>query len=347
MHTQQSSFRLVSFGFFIKRPVLVPALSFPLYFLLAANVFIAACASPNQPPAINYHQGASEISRLNEQIMTRADMNSDPGDYLLGAGDLVRISVFEAEELESTVRVNSRGFVTLPLIEKVRLKGLTTIEAEEKIEEMYQKRFIKDPHVSIFIEEHFSQRITLVGEFKNPGTYDYVSKQTLLDVIALGGGLSEKAGQIVRIRKTQYDKGNPDTHIVDLDRLIKKGEDRLNLEINGGDVIYIPEAGVYFVDGAVRRPGAYPIRHKTVVQEGLVEAGGIASYAIKDKVKLVRIAENGERQIVDLDFSQPGAKETVIKDRDILIVESNPIAKFFRGFSIHVAGTGISVYDRY
>ena len=243
-------------------------------------------------------------------------------------------------------RINSRGYVVLPLIEKVHLKGITAIEAEEKIEALYKKRYIKNPHVSIFIEEQLSQRVTLVGEFKNPGTYDYPARQSLIDVIALGGGLSDKAGQIVRIRKTRHVQGQPNTILVDLDRLIEKGDLQANIQIDGGDVIFIPEAGVFFVDGAVRRPGAYHIRHKTVVQEGLVEAGGFSSYAIKDRLKIVRITANGEREIIEVDLKKPNSKDIVLRNRDILIVDANPISKFFRGFSVHVAGTGISVYDR-
>jgi polysaccharide export outer membrane protein len=317
------------------------------FMLATLTAFIVACGSPKSQSPINFYSGSNEIKEMNEKILAQAQMNNDPGEYLLGPGDLIHISVFEAEELDTKVRINSRGYVALTLLEKVHLKGLTAIEAEEKIEEMYKKRFIKDPHVSIFIEEHFSQRITLVGEFKNPGTYDYLSKQRLIDVIALGGGLSEKAGQIVRIRRAHNDQGQPNTHLVDLDRLIERGDVQLNIQINGGDVLFIPEAGVFFVDGAVRRPGAYAIKHNTVVQEGLVEAGGFASYAKKDRIKLVRITDSGERQIIELDLSKSDSKEMVIKDRDILIVESNPIAKFFRGFSFHVAGTGVSFYDRY
>ena len=107
---------------------------------------------------------------MNEKILAQAQMNTDPGEYLLGSGDLIRISVFEADELETKVRINSRGYVALPLLEKVHLKGLTAIEAEEKIEGMYKEGFIKDPHVSIFVEEQISQRLTLVGQFRNPGT---------------------------------------------------------------------------------------------------------------------------------------------------------------------------------
>jgi polysaccharide export outer membrane protein len=223
---------------------------------------------------------------------------------------------------------------------------LTAIEAEEKIEELYKSRFIKDPHVSIFVEEQISQRITLVGQFKKPGTYDYLSNQRLLDVIALGGGLSERAGQIVQVRRTRYVQGEPNTFIVDLDRLIKEGNVDLNIRLNGGDVLFIPEAGIYFVDGAVRRPGAYSIKHKTVVQEGLVEAGGFETYAKKDRIKLVRMTEIGERKIIDIDLSKTDSKEMTLKDRDILIVGESALGGLGRGFSITVLGTGFSYWAK-
>ncbi len=332
-----------------RRSTLLPAL-----LLLMGLSFFGACASTNHssvnnqannPPAVDYSLGEDEISRMNEMILSRVQTNNDPGDYLLGEGDLLRISVFEAKELDTTVRVSSRGLVTLPLIETVDVKGLTAIEAEEKIEAIYQQRYIKNPHVSIFVEEHISQRITLVGQFKNPGTYDYPTKQRLLDTIALGGGLSEKAGQMVQIRKSRRTQGQPDVVMADLDQLIKKGNVQQNIEINGGDVIFIPEAGVFFVDGAVKRPGAYAIKHRTVVQEALVEAGGIEPWAVKDKIKLLRLSENGEREIIDLDLGQTSVKEMAVKDRDILIVDESGVAGF-RGFSVSILGTGFSYWGR-
>jgi polysaccharide export outer membrane protein len=326
----------------------------PPFLLLFGISFLGACASTNSAPAnrqadeqqiVDNYLAEDEIRKMNEMILARTQMNSDPGEYLLGEGDLLRISVFEAEELDTTVRVNSRGFVTLPLIEIVNIKGLTAIEAEEKIEAMYKKGYIKNPHVSIFVEEHISQRITLVGQFKMPGTYDYPTKQRLLDTIALGGGLSEKAGQMVQIRKSRQVQGQPDVMMVDLDQLIRKGNIQQNIEINGGDVIFIPEAGVFFVDGAVKRPGAYTIKHQTDIQEALVEAGGVESWASKDRIKLVRMTPNGERKIIDLDLSQPGVKEMAIKDRDILIVDASKDAPM-KGFHFSVFGTGFGYTRR-
>jgi polysaccharide export outer membrane protein len=299
-----------------------------------------------EQPASDYRLGDDEIRKMNTMIFTQAQTQGDPGEYLLGEGDLLHISVFEAEELESTVRVSSRGFIALPLIESVAVKGLSAIEAEEKIEALYKQGYIKNPHVSIFVEEHVSQRITLVGQFKNPGTYDYPSKRRLLDVIALGGGLGEKAGRIAKIRKSRSVKGRPDAFMIDLDQLITKGNVGLNIEINGGDVIFIPEAGVFFVDGAVKHPGAYAIKHHSTVQEALVEAGGFQPWAVKDKLKLVRMAENGEREIMELDMEEPGVAEMDILDRDILVVDESGAASLMRGFSVTILGTGFSWWGR-
>lgn len=325
-----------------------------LLVLLAAICMLCACAPISTPanektdsePVAGYYLETDEISRMNTMILSRAQTTSPPGEYLLGEGDLLQISVFEAEELDTKVRVSSRGFINLPLIETVAVKGLTAIQAEEKIEALYKASYIKNPHVTIFVDEHISQRITLVGQFKIPGTYDYPSKQRLLDVIALGGGLNEKAGQLVQVRRSRSVSGQPDTIMVDLDQLITEGKAQLNIEINGGDVIFIPEAGVFFVDGSVRHPGAYAIKHHTVVQEALVEAGGFETWAKKDVIKLIRVSENGERKVIDLDLGIPDVREMAINDRDILVVEESGAAGFMKGFSVSFLGTGFSYYGR-
>jgi len=327
----------------------------PVLLLLLWISFLGACASANgtsvnrqvdEQQAVEYYLAENEIRKMNDMILAQTQMNSDPGEYLLGEGDLLKISVFEAKELDATVRVNSRGFITLPLIDTIGIKGLTAIEAEEKIEAMYKKGYIKNPHVSIFVKEHISQRITLVGQFNMPGTYNYPTKQRLLDTIALGGGLSEKAGKVVQIRRSHRDQGQPNVVMVDLDQLVRKGNIQQNIEINGGDVIFIPEAGVFFVDGAVKRPGAYTIKHRTVIQEALVEAGGVESWAAKDRIKLVRMTPNGERKVIDLDLSQPGVKEMAIEDRDILIVDASKAGSSMKAFGISILGTGFNYTRR-
>jgi len=284
-----------------------------------------------------------EITRLNEQLFAASNMNVDPSDYILGAGDLLQITVFEANNLNTTVRVSSRGYVTLPLLGQVQLKGLTAREAEIKIETLFRSKYIKDPHVSVFVEEHFSQRVTLVGQLKNPGTYDYLSKQRLLDVMALAGGLSEKAGRTVQIRRHGSTPGEPNMLVVDLHRLIKEGRMELNIEINGGDIIIVPEAGYFFVDGAIRRPGSYPIRDNIVISEALLTAGGIAPYALKDSFVLIRNFEDSGRKIIELEFNNPDHQEMGVQDGDILVVKTSAWGKIVHGTGINIGIPGFGV----
>ena len=310
--------------------------------LLFIGILLGCVANHPQPQQeLRYSINDDEIAEINEHILASAHVSSDPSDYLLGAGDLLQISVFEAKELDSKVRVSSRGYITLPLLGPVQVKGLSAREAEQKIEDLYRERFIKDPHVGIFIEEHFSRRVTLMGQFKKPGTYDYLSKQRLLDVMAMGGGLGEKAGLVVQIRKSTGSPDGQSVFIVDLDQLIKEGRSELNVKINAGDVLFVPEAGVFFVDGAVRKPGSYYIKHQTTVQEAFVEAGGLAPYADKNRALLVRYVENEERQMIKLDLSQPETLKLELKDRDVLIAEASAFGKLTHGMGFFIGFPGI------
>jgi len=293
--------------------------------------------SQSEPPA---QLKQDEIAEFNEQLFATARGGADPSDYLLGAGDKLQIKVYEAEDLNTTVRVSSRGYVTLPLLGSVLVDGLSAREAEEMIENSYRVRYIKDPHVSIFVEEHFSRRVTLMGQFQKPGTYDYLSKQRLMDVMALGGGLSDIAGRVVQVRRYSNLQEGQSVFVVDLDQLIKEGSSDLNIQINSGDVLFVPEAGSFFVDGAVRRPGAYHIKHTTTLQEAFLEAGGLAPYANRERATLIRISEAGNREMIELDLTQSETMELEVKDRDVLITEASAYGKLVHGVGINIGLPG-------
>ncbi|MGD9183312.1 MAG: polysaccharide biosynthesis/export family protein [Desulfobacterales bacterium] len=311
--------------------------------IISLGILIGCASSQNQnvrQSEIPAQLKQDEIAEFNEQLFASARGSADPSDYLLGSGDLLQIKVYEAEDLNTTVRVSSRGYVTLPLLGAVLVDGLSAREAEEMIENLYRIRYIKDPHVSIFVEEHFSRRVTLMGQFRNPGTYDYMSKQRLLDVMALGGGLSDIAGRVVQIRRYSGLQEGQSVFVVDLDQLINEGRSELNIQINSGDVLFVPEAGTFFVDGAVRRPGAYHIKHTTTLQEAFLEAGGLAPYANKEQATLIRITETGNREMIELDLTQSETMELEIKDRDVLITEASTYGKLVHGVGIHLGVPG-------
>jgi polysaccharide export outer membrane protein len=311
--------------------------------------FLAACGGNQQTTSAIVKEYAAtpakddEITHLNEQLFAAARMRTDPSDYLLGAGDLLQITVFEAKDLNTTARVSSRGHITLPLLGQVGVKGLTARETEIKIEKLYRSKYIKDPHVSVFVKEHMSSRVTLVGQFKQPGTYEYPSKQTLLDVMALAGGLTDKAGNIIQVRRHHAPPGEPNVLLIDMSQLIKEGRLDLNVDINGGDIIFAPEAGHFFVDGAVRDPGSYPIRGKLRLNEALVTAGGIRPWGLKDSIVLIRDVEGQGRKGIEINLDKPDNKEMEIKDGDIIVVKSSSWGKFVHGGGINIGVPGFGV----
>ena len=287
---------------------------------------------------------AREAEDFNRELLAGAQISSDPGDLLLGTGDLLLVEVFEAKELAAKVRVSSRGYITLPLVGPVEVKGLSAREAELRIEDLYREKYIKDPHVSVFVEEHYSQRVTLVGELKSPGTYDYPRKMRLLDVLSLAGGLTEKAGRTAQVRRMGETAESSNTIIVDLDRMLHKGQGELNIEINGGDIIFVPAAGNFFISGAVERPGTYPIKDQLFLLEAISTAGGFKGYADPDDIVLVRHTTEGERQVLELDLDDPQVQQMVIQDRDVIIAKSSAWGKFVTGFGVSIGFPGVGSF---
>lgn len=269
------------------------------------------------------------------------------GDYQLGAGDLLAIKVFESSDLDTEVRVSSRGYINVPLLGDVKVKNLSLAEAEGKIEHLYKKDFIHDPHVSIYIKEHVSKQITIVGAVEKPGTFKFVSQRRLLDILAMGHGLRENAASYAYLTRRDHKTGVSHNYMIDLDDLVKNGNMSQNHLIAGGDVIYIPESGQCFVDGAVRKPGIYTIRSNMTVTEAVTLAGGLARWADDDKIKLIRFMGRGQkRQIVSLSYQdmQSGLGDTLyLKDQDVIFAESSASNKLFSGagFTLGFMGTGV------
>src|SRR5512139_118090 len=116
-------------------------------------------------------------------------------DYRIGPSDLLEISVFQVPELSRTVRVNGRGELTLPLIGQVQAGGLTGQQLEEKIAQRLKATYLQDPQVSVFIKEFVSQRVTVNGSVNRPGVFPISGRTTLMQAIAMAGGLAKLANE--------------------------------------------------------------------------------------------------------------------------------------------------------
>ena len=127
-------------------------------------------------------------------------------DYKIGPNDLLEVEVFGVSELKRTVRVNSTGQISMPLIGMLQVAGLTPADAEALVAIQYSKNYLQDPQVSIFIKEFTSQRITVDGAVTKPGIYPLTGQITLLRAVAMAGG----GGQLADLENVMLFRMLPD-----------------------------------------------------------------------------------------------------------------------------------------
>ena len=161
-------------------------------------------------------------------------------DYRVGAQDLLSISVFGVQDLTKEVRVNSNGQISLPLIGAVMAGGRTIPELEAELARKYSDGYLQKPQVSVFVKEFTSQRVTLEGAIAKPGIYPITGKTTLLQAIALAGGVDDKTADLGGIVLMRQVDGKRMAAAYDL-RQVRKGvvDDPL---IYGDDIIVIEQS---------------------------------------------------------------------------------------------------------
>lgn len=162
-------------------------------------------------------------------------------DYRIGAQDLLAISVFGVEELNKEVRVNSNGQISLPLIGGVMAGGRTIPELEADLAKKYSEGYLQKPQVSVFVKEFTSQRVTLEGAVNKPGIYPITGKTSLLQAIALAGGVDDKTADLGGIVLMRHVNGKRMAAAYDL-RQVRRGitEDP---QIYGDDIIVVEQSG--------------------------------------------------------------------------------------------------------
>jgi polysaccharide export outer membrane protein len=314
-----------------------------LALLVVSLAALAGCASPGGERSDAATAGSiaaeaqaraeqSRVMELNRQLTMAASTQSSnlsTHDYRLGPGDVIKIEAPQAPEINSlSVRITGPGTVNLPLVEELRLGGLTTAQAEQLLMQRLSK-YIHSPQVAIFITEYASQEVTVTGAVANPGVYPMQRPRTLFEVLSLAGGLAPNAGSTVSVRTGVLDPetGQVATHnlIVDLRDLVKDPSAQA-LALRGGDSVYVPEAGVFFVEGAVGKPGSYPLRPDMTVLKAIAVAGGTDWTSVEKNVRVIRHDGTGSPRELPVDLvavRDLGAEDMSLQDVDVVVVDTN------------------------
>ncbi len=290
---------------------------------LVLGVMATAQEQPAQPSAKPPEQvfpSAVPTADPPENTPTADQVNSSAR---LGTGDLLEVDVYNVPELTTKSRLGSNGDVYLPLIDYVHLAGLTIEEAQALIEKrLSDGGFVKNPHVTLNVDQSASQGVSLLGEVAKPGVYPVIGEPRLFDVISTAGGFTDRAGQSITVtHRNQSDK--PIT--VPLSRKLADNPTN-NIAVSPGDTILVHKADVIYVVGDVGRPSGFLMdTDNLTVLKAIALAGGTTATAKLNAVKILRKGPNGmtETPVELKKILQAKAVDIPMKADDILFVPSS------------------------
>jgi len=246
-------------------------------------------------------------------------------DYRIGTRDLLQITVFEHAELNQTVRVAEDGSIALVLLGKVEVSGLTAQELEIKLVTMLGERYINNPQVTVFIQEH--QRVSILGAVGRPGQYEIVGPTSLLQVISQAGGMTAEAASELYVYR-DGDDGQKGQIVINLRELTLNGKHDLNISVQPKDVIFIPidQTLRVFVYGEVRNPGAlqYKASSKITLLQAIAQAGGTTEWAARSRITITRKnPQTGKEMRIPVNLKsiiKNRRLDVILEDGDVVIV---------------------------
>jgi polysaccharide export outer membrane protein len=287
---------------------------------LTAVLFCVQQASAQEPTRIKAETAKQTPQEAQEarDAMVRA--------YRIGPGDLLELKVFEVKELDQTVRVSEDGSITLPLLGRVVIEGLTQEGVVQKLTGLLSAKYVKNPQVTIFIKEYKNQQVAVIGAVENAGSYELVGRKNLLQIISMAGGFSENAGNDVFILREGPD-GKTSTIAIDLKDLLVNGNQALNVPLEPNDVINVPvdkEIRV-FVMGRVTRPGAVKAKLSEGISllQAIADAGGLAEGAKESAITITRKNKAGKEQKIKVnlkDIIKGKKKDVLLQEGDVVYV---------------------------
>ena len=236
----------------------------------------------------------------------------------LGAGDTVRVQVFQNPDLTLETRIQETGLITYPLIGSASLAGLTIPEAEKVIAAALKSGgFMQQPQVTISQVQARRKQVSVLGAVGKPGQVPLEYANTRLsDVLALAGGISAAGSDTVII--TGQRGGKPLRQEINVAALYLEGRTTNDILMSGGDVVYVHRAPVFYVYGEAQRPGSFRLERNMTFMQALVMAGGPTTRGTEKRLRLHRQAVDGTAKEMMPELNEKVQADDVIYVRESL-----------------------------
>ncbi len=167
-----------------------------------------------------------------------SEMGEGGTAYHIGPQNLLQIKILGQKALQQTFRVDDFGYITYPLVGRIRLAGYTVAEAEDIMQNVLKDDYIRNPHITIFIREH--SRYSVLGEVRNPGNYEIIGKVSLVEAISIAGGFTPVADE-KKIRVIRKNEGGEQSLIINVQDIMD-GKQKNDAAVEAGDIINVPKS---------------------------------------------------------------------------------------------------------
>jgi polysaccharide export outer membrane protein len=221
-------------------------------------------------------------------LLPAARAQDKPVEYRLGAGDNIRISVFQNPNLTLETRVSEDETISYPMIGRVRVGGMTLSGAEQAIAKaLHEGNYINDPQVNIVPLQIRSSQVSVLGLVNRAGRFPLETVNTRVsEMIAIAGGVAP-GGADVAVLTGERD-GKPFRKHIDIAALFLSGGEKEDVVVVGGDVIFVDRAPMFYVYGEVQRPGAYRVERGMTLRQALAQGGGPSARGTERSLRLWR-----------------------------------------------------------
>ena len=223
--------------------------------------------------------------------------------YVLGPSDGIQVIIYGQDETGVTTRIKADGTIVMPFIGIVKAAGETNISLAKLVgDRMVAGGFLKDPLVNIEITQYASKTVNVVGRLNTPAIVPLDKPYSALEVLLKSGWIRDNGADYVFLNRP----GEPEKRLA-VDKLVR-ADAQNNPMMQPGDTLYVPDADVFYVYGAIAATGRYPIRPDMTVRQAITLAGGVSSAGSMNKISLLR----GDGKEVDADLSQKLQKDDVL-----------------------------------
>jgi len=328
--------------------------------------FVLMFAACWRPPGLVAQERAAPPLIVIPVSNTGLEQRRTPSSYVLGPGDQVGVQVLDLEELEDRkVRVDLRGEINLPLAGRLHVAGMTIDQVESLVATRLQA-YLRQPTVTVSIDEYRSQPVSVLGAVGTPGVVQLQGRKSLFEVLSMAGGLKQEAGNLVVITRQrewgvipltnakQDPSGKFTTAELSVRSIMAGKNPEENILIQPNDVISVPRAELVYVIGAVKRPGGYVLNERETISvlQALSLAEGLDRAASPKTAKVLRSVDGSAQRsetAVDVRKILSGqSKDMPLSPNDILFIPTSAVRNAaLRGAEAALQiGTGIAIYRR-